>query len=88
MSPQFTPASLANATLKDPQIAVTRNGDLTFVLSAKGAVAPWTWIEHPFGTIGHFVDASTGVPSNGFYLIPGLDRTCKSVSVDERRASH
>ncbi|KAK1231122.1 hypothetical protein PQX77_005767 [Marasmius sp. AFHP31] len=75
----FTPTSLANATLKDPQIAVTRNDDLTFVLSAKAAVAPWTWIEHPLGTVGHFVDATSGVPSNGFYLIPGIDRTLKFI---------
>ncbi|KAG7098220.1 hypothetical protein E1B28_000187 [Marasmius oreades] len=75
----FTPTSLANVTLKDPEIAVTRNSDFTFTLSAKGAVAPWTWIEHPFGTIGTFVDVSTGVLSNGFYLVPGIDRTVKFI---------
>ncbi|KAK7043101.1 hypothetical protein VNI00_008455 [Paramarasmius palmivorus] len=75
----FTPTSLANATLQDPKIAVTRNADLTFTLSAKGGVAPWTWIEHPFGTVGTFVDSTTGVLSNGFYLVPGVDRTLKFV---------
>ncbi|KAL0576527.1 hypothetical protein V5O48_005447 [Marasmius crinis-equi] len=75
----FTPTSLANATLKDPQIEVTRNDNLTFVLSAKGGVAPWTWIEHPAGTVGTFVDPATNVLSNGFYLIPGIDRTLKFV---------
>jgi beta-mannosidase len=38
-------------------------------------VAAWTWIDHPAGTIGVFVDNATGVPSNGFYLIPGIPRT-------------
>jgi len=75
----FTPTSLANAHLADPQISVTRSQDLTFTLSAKGAVAPWTWIDHPAGTMGIFVDKKTGVPSNGFYLIPGIDRTLSFV---------
>ncbi|KAF8069887.1 glycoside hydrolase family 2 protein [Lyophyllum atratum] len=71
----FTPTSLANAHLVDPEISVTRSQDLTFTLSAKGGVAPWTWLDHPAGTIGVFVDKETGLPSNGFYLIPGIDRT-------------
>ncbi|KAH0589713.1 putative beta-mannosidase A [Termitomyces sp. J132] len=71
----FTPTSLANAHLLDPQISVTRGQDLTFTLSAKGGVGAWTWIDHPSGTIGIFVDKETGSPSNGFYLIPGIDRT-------------
>ncbi|GLB44993.1 putative glycoside hydrolase family 2 protein [Lyophyllum shimeji] len=75
----FTPTSLANAHLVDPKISVTRSQDLTFTLSAKGGVAPWTWIDHPAGTIGVFVDKNTGVPSNGFYLIPGIDRTLQFV---------
>ncbi|EIW83456.1 glycoside hydrolase family 2 protein [Coniophora puteana RWD-64-598 SS2] len=71
----FTPASLADAKLVDPQISMTSSSNLTFTLSAKGGVAPWTWIDHPAGTVGYFVDAATERPSNGFYLIPGLDRT-------------
>ncbi|KAJ6534532.1 glycoside hydrolase family 2 protein, partial [Mycena vulgaris] len=73
----FTPASLADATLVDPQIQLTATSDLTFTLSALGGVAPWTWLDHPAGTVGVFVDNTTGLPSNGFYLIPGIDRTVK-----------
>ncbi|KAG6818806.1 hypothetical protein H0H93_001475 [Arthromyces matolae] len=71
----FTPTSLANAHLVDPKISVTRDEDLTFTLSAKGGVGAWTWIDHPSGTVGIFVDKETGLPSNGYYLIPGIDRT-------------
>jgi beta-mannosidase len=60
---------------------VTRNDDLTFVLSAAGGVAPWTWIDHPAGTIGYFVDNTTQLPLNGFYLVPGQDRTGMFASV-------
>ncbi|KAI0065605.1 glycoside hydrolase family 2 protein [Artomyces pyxidatus] len=70
----FTPTSLAKATLVDPRIEVTRGPGLNFTLSAKGGVAPWTWLDHPSGTVGFFAD-STGHPLNGFYLIPGADRT-------------
>ncbi|KJA19197.1 glycoside hydrolase family 2 protein [Hypholoma sublateritium FD-334 SS-4] len=69
----FTPTSLAIARLHDPLISVERSDDLTFTLSAKGGVSPWTWIDHPSGTVGLFVDTSTGLPTNGFYLIPGID---------------
>ncbi|EPQ57141.1 glycoside hydrolase [Gloeophyllum trabeum ATCC 11539] len=71
----FTPASLADATLVDPKIRVTAHDNYTFELSAQGGAAPWTWIDHPAGTVGHFVDSATGLPLNGFYLIPGRDRT-------------
>ncbi|TFK44105.1 glycoside hydrolase [Crucibulum laeve] len=71
----FTPTSLADAHLVDPKISVIRHPDLSFTLSAKGGVAPWTWIDHPAGTVGIFVDSKTGLPSNGFYLLPGVDRT-------------
>ncbi|TFK54547.1 glycoside hydrolase family 2 protein [Heliocybe sulcata] len=71
----FTPASLASATLVDPQISMTAGDNYTFTLSAKGGVAPWTWLDHPSGTVGYFVDTASGLPSNGFYLIPGIDRT-------------
>ncbi|KAG6896067.1 hypothetical protein C0992_010504 [Termitomyces sp. T32_za158] len=71
----FTPTSLANAHLIDPQISVIQGQDLTFTLSAKGGVGAWTWIDHPSGTVGIFVDKGTNLPSNGFYLIPGVDRT-------------
>jgi hypothetical protein len=54
---------------------VTRSTDLTFTLSAKGRVAPRTWMDHPAKTIGVFIDNVTGVPSNGFYLVPGIPRT-------------
>ncbi|KAJ6574531.1 glycoside hydrolase family 2 protein [Mycena capillaripes] len=73
----FTPASLADAPLVDPQIQINSTEDLTFTLSALGGVAPWTWLDHPAGTVGVFVDNTTGVPSNGFYLVPGIDRTLK-----------
>jgi beta-mannosidase len=59
----------------NPEIKVTRGKDLTFTLSARGGVAAWTWVDHPAGTVGYFVDKKTNVPTNGFYLIPGIDRT-------------
>ncbi|KAH9949043.1 glycoside hydrolase [Amylocystis lapponica] len=73
----FTPTSLANAKLVDPEIQVGRNADLTFTLSAQGGVAPYTWLDHPAGTVGYFVDATSNKPSNGFYLVPGIDRTVR-----------
>ncbi|KAF7369424.1 Glycoside hydrolase family 2 protein [Mycena venus] len=73
----FTPVSLADATLLDPQIQIISTEDMTFTLSAQGGVAPWTWLDHPAGTVGVFVDDATGLPSNGFYLVPGIDRTLK-----------
>ena len=74
---QFTPLPLSNASLVDPMINVTRSGNLTFTLSAQGGVAPFTWLDHPSGTVGVFVDYATGKPSNGFYLVPGQDRKGK-----------
>ncbi|KAJ6534520.1 hypothetical protein DFH09DRAFT_1405647 [Mycena vulgaris] len=71
----FTPVSLADAALVDPEIQLTAAPDLTFTLSALGGVAPWTWLDHPAGTIGVFVDNTTGLPSNGFSLIPDIDHT-------------
>ncbi|KAJ7480334.1 glycoside hydrolase family 2 protein [Mycena galericulata] len=71
----FTPVSLADVPLVDPKIRLTTHSNLTFTLSARGGVAPWTWLDHPAGTVGVFVDSKTGLPSNGFYLIPGIDRT-------------
>ncbi|KAG6902502.1 hypothetical protein C0995_015694 [Termitomyces sp. Mi166 len=79
---KFTPTSLANAHLFDPQISMTRGQDLSFTLSAKGGVGAWTWMDHPSGTVGIFVDKETGLPSNGFHLIPGIDRTRKSRTLD------
>ncbi|EIN11243.1 glycoside hydrolase family 2 protein [Punctularia strigosozonata HHB-11173 SS5] len=75
----FTPVSLADANLVDPLISVIRGKDLTFTLRAAGGVAPWTWIDHPAGTVGYFIDAITHLPSNGFYLVPGQDRTIKFI---------
>ncbi|KAL1742498.1 glycoside hydrolase family 2 protein [Schizophyllum fasciatum] len=75
----FTPASLAAANLVDPGVQLAHEGDLAFTLSAKGGVAPWTWLEHPAGSVGYFADNATGRPSNGFYLIPGIDRRLKFV---------
>jgi beta-mannosidase len=74
---QFTPVSLANVTLVDPQIHVTRSSNFTFTLSARGGVGAWTWLDHPAGTVGYFVDKEKQTPSNGFYLIPDIDRTGK-----------
>ncbi|TFY78864.1 hypothetical protein EWM64_g5145 [Hericium alpestre] len=71
----FTPTSLADAALVDPQISVTSSDNFSFTLSAKGGVAAWTWLDHPSGTVGYFVDSVTGLPSNAFYLVPGQDRT-------------
>ncbi|TFK89842.1 glycoside hydrolase family 2 protein [Polyporus arcularius HHB13444] len=75
----FTPTTLAEAKLVDPGITVTPGDDLTFILSAQGAVAPFTWLDHPAGTVGFFQDKVTGRPTNGFYLIPGIDRTLQFV---------
>ncbi len=72
---QFTPTSLANAALVDPKIKLQHVKDLTFTLSASGGVGAWTWLDHPAGTVGHFMDTHTNIPSNGFYLVPGNDRT-------------
>ncbi|KAI0030346.1 glycoside hydrolase [Vararia minispora EC-137] len=74
---KFTPVSLADATLIDPEIQMTSSGNMTFTVSARGGVAAWTWLEHPFGTVGVFVDSATGLPLNAFYLVPGVDRTGK-----------
>ncbi|KAI0935321.1 hypothetical protein AcW1_008721 [Taiwanofungus camphoratus] len=73
----YTPVSLAYANLVDPEISVTSGPDLTFTVSAQGGVAPYTWLDHPSGTVGYFVDNATNVPLNGFYLVPGIDRTVK-----------
>ena len=74
---QFTPVSLADVPLVDPKIAVSHNNNLTFTLSARGGVAAWTWLDHPSGTVGYFINPRTNVPLNGFYLVPGIDRTGK-----------
>lgn len=50
---------------------------MTFTLSANGGVGAWTWLDHPAGTVGYFVDTKTNVPSNGFFLIPGREKTGK-----------
>ncbi|KAF7315112.1 Glycoside hydrolase family 2 protein [Mycena indigotica] len=75
----FTPTSLAHAPLVDPKILVTSDKSLTFTLSARGGVAPWTWLDHPAGTVGYFQDTKTGLPANGFYLVPGIPRTVKFI---------
>lgn len=72
---QFNPTSLANVTLVDPAIKVTAGDKMTFTLSAQGGVGAWTWLDHPAGTVGYFYDTTTNKPVNGFYLIPGQDRT-------------
>ncbi|KAF8345546.1 glycoside hydrolase family 2 protein [Amanita rubescens] len=72
---KFTPTSLGHARLVDPAIQVTYGQGLTFHLSAKGGVAAWTWLDHPSGTVGVFVDSTSRKPLNGFFLIPGQDRT-------------
>jgi hypothetical protein len=53
------------------------HSNLEFTLSAKGGVGVFTWLDHPSGTIGYFVDTATNIPTNGFHLIPGQDRTRK-----------
>ncbi|KAG2122832.1 glycoside hydrolase family 2 protein [Suillus cothurnatus] len=75
----FTPVSLAYSNLVDPQITVTAGDNYTFTLSAKGGVGAWTWLDHPSGTVGYFLDSTTGLPSNGYYLIPGIDRTVQFI---------
>ncbi|KAH9885437.1 glycoside hydrolase [Cubamyces lactineus] len=75
----FTPASLSTANLVDPEIKVTSGPNLTFTLSAQGGVAPFAWLDHPAGTVGYFADAATGVPLNGFFLVPGIDRTVQFI---------
>ncbi|KAH9895190.1 glycoside hydrolase family 2 protein [Cubamyces lactineus] len=79
----FVPVSLANANLVDPQIKMTPGPDMTFTLSAQGGVAPFTWLDHPSGTVGYFADSTTGKPLNGFYLVPGMDRTVQFVQSSE-----
>ncbi|KAF9241801.1 glycoside hydrolase family 2 protein [Melanogaster broomeanus] len=69
----FTPVSLAQANLVDPEIAVTPGDDYT-VEWARGL-----GLDHPYGTVGYFMDTTTGLPSNGFYLIPGIDHTLRFV---------
>jgi beta-mannosidase len=66
---------LSASALIDPQIHLTHRSDFTFTLSARGGVAAFAWIDHPSGTVGVFVDSKTGEPNNGFFLIPGQDRT-------------
>ncbi|KAI0075653.1 glycoside hydrolase family 2 protein [Panus rudis PR-1116 ss-1] len=75
----FTPVSLGQISLPNPQLNLTHTSDLTFTVSAHGGVAAWTWLDHPAGTIGYFVDVQTNIPTNGFYLIPGRDRTVRFV---------
>ena len=72
---QFTPVSLAEAQIIEPSVKLTHSGNLTFTVSAQTGVAPWTWLDHPSGTVGYFADLTTGSPLNGFYLIPGIERT-------------
>ncbi|KAG9316861.1 hypothetical protein JVU11DRAFT_2936 [Chiua virens] len=75
----FTPVSLACANLVDPEIVVSVTSNYTFTLSARGGVGAWTWLDHPYGTAGYFVDETTGSPSNGFYLVPKIDRTVQFI---------
>ncbi|VDB87113.1 unnamed protein product [Peniophora sp. CBMAI 1063] len=72
----MTLSSLADAPLVDPQLKLTAGSDegLSFTVSAQGGVAAWAWLEHPAGTVGVFVDTATGLPSNAFYVVPGVDR--------------
>lgn len=72
------PVSLAQANLVDPRIKTTSKSNFTFTLSAEGGVAPFTWLDHPFGTVGNFIDVTTGKPSNGFFLVPGISKTSES----------
>ena len=76
---QYTPAPLVDAELVDPDVTITPGANYTFTLSARGGVAPYAWIDHPSGTVGYFVDATTNTPLNGFYLVPGIDRSGKSL---------
>ncbi|KAE9405255.1 hypothetical protein BT96DRAFT_916211 [Gymnopus androsaceus JB14] len=69
---------LVNITAELPGGDTISNEGYVSSLS-KGGVAPWTWIEHPQGTIGVFVDAATGVITNGFYLIPGIPKSIKFI---------
>ena len=60
---------------------MTSGDNLTFTLSAQGGVAAYAWLDHPAGTVGYFQDSATGLPSNGFFLIPGIDRTREHYSI-------
>ena len=73
---QLTLASLADASLVDPQLRLSPgpDGGLSFIVSAQGGVAAWAWLEHPANTVGVFVDTKTSAPSNAFYVVPGMDR--------------
>ncbi|KAF7977722.1 hypothetical protein HWV62_2782 [Athelia sp. TMB] len=63
----FTPVSLAEANLSDPQIKVSSkvSGDAILFTLSSSRVAPWTWIDHPLHTIGYFEDSESGAPLNG-----------------------
>ncbi|KAI0733020.1 glycoside hydrolase superfamily [Fomitopsis betulina] len=78
MESYYSPTSLAYAELVDPQVTIAPGANYTFTLSAQGGVAPYAWLDHPSGTVGYFVDATTNAPLNGFYLVPGIDRTGES----------
>jgi len=75
----FTPVSLAYANLVDPEIVVSAGDNYTLTLSAQGDIGAWTWLDHQYRTVGYLVDTTTGNPSNGFYLVPGIDRTVQFI---------
>lgn len=77
----WTPAPLRDAPLADPGIVLKRvkGHPCTFEITATKAVAPWTWLEHPEGVIGHFVSDRTGKPSNAFFLRKGETRKLRFV---------
>ncbi|OZJ05132.1 hypothetical protein BZG36_01341 [Bifiguratus adelaidae] len=54
---------LKNASLVDPDLNVTSQGNNTFKVSASTGVAAFAWINHPLGVNGYFSD-------NSFFVIP------------------
>ncbi|OZJ03656.1 hypothetical protein BZG36_03551 [Bifiguratus adelaidae] len=66
---------LKNASLVDPGLNVTSQGNNTFKVSASTGVAAFAWINHPLGVNGYFSDSS-------FFVIPGQDRTVTFTTYD------
>lgn len=50
-------------------------------------MAPFTWLDHPSGTVGYFVDTASNKALNGFYLVPGADRTGESATYSRARTA-
>ncbi|KAH9918451.1 uncharacterized protein B0H18DRAFT_668451 [Fomitopsis serialis] len=43
-------------------VTITLGANYTFTLSPQSGVAPYAWVDHPSGTVGYFIDTTTGAP--------------------------